>query len=553
MNLRPIQNLCLAALVAGLAACESGQRSDSMAVPNYDAINYTQVHNDGRTPQPAAQPASATRAEDPAPAPRSTGRWPTRAQGAEGRMWSYMAYPTGMAASSVIGIEKGFPRQVNVDETFDYHLVVTNLTANSLDNVTVTETYGPNFSFASSDPSAASNTGSEVTWALGEMAPNETRVIVVRASGTDVGTITSCVTVSYSSALCAGIPVVAPDLQIALAGPAEALLCDDIVYTVTVSNPGSGRVENVRVRQQLPNGLTYNGNRVAEFTIDALEPEQTRQFQIPVEAAESGAFETRAEARSGSLAAESQNVRTVIRQPELAISRECSELRYVGRPIDVTITVENTGNGVARDLVIEEAIPAGARVANVSNNGQISAGNVTWTFAELAPGAERTVNVTYTPGEIGTYRGVATARAYCAETVTDDCVTRVEGIPALLLEGFDDPDPVEIGNTTTYTLVVTNQGSADLTNVRLTCQMDDADVMEFVSASGTAPTGAANGEARGRDINFPPIPRLAPGARATYTVTVRAVGERQVSFRAESVSDEITRPLVKIETTNFYR
>ena len=57
----------------------------------------------------------------------------------------------------------------------------------------------------------------------------------------------------------------------------------------------------------------------------------------------------------------------------------------------------------------------------------------------------------------------------------------------------------------------------------------------------------------GKTISFPAIAVLAPGAKQTYTITIRAKAAGQVQFRGDAKSNEITRPLVKIETTNFYR
>ncbi|MCW5777639.1 MAG: DUF11 domain-containing protein, partial [Phycisphaeraceae bacterium] len=151
---------------------------------------------------------------------------------------------------------------------------------------------------------------------------------------------------------------------------------------------------------------------------------------------------------------------------------------------------------------------------------------------------------------IGSVTANASAVADCADPVSCPTTTAVEGIPALLLEGNDNPDPVEIGNTTTYTLIVTNQGSAALTGVKLVCVMDDGDTMEFVSASGD---GGVTGTVQGRNITFPAIARLEAGRAATYRVVIRAKNPGQVSFRAEASSNEITRPLLKVETTNFYR
>jgi hypothetical protein len=47
------------------------------------------------------------------------------------------------------------------------------------------------------------------------------------------------------------------------------------------------------------------------------------------------------------------------------------------------------------------------------------------------------------------------------------CEIRVVGVSALLLEKGDDPDPIEVGEETTYYVRVTNQGTTDDTNVKV--------------------------------------------------------------------------------------
>ena len=50
-----------------------------------------------------------------------------------------MAYPTGDHRTSAIGIEKCVPREARAGSPVDYEIVVTNLTANQLDDVLVTD------------------------------------------------------------------------------------------------------------------------------------------------------------------------------------------------------------------------------------------------------------------------------------------------------------------------------------------------------------------------------------------------------------------------------
>src|SRR5262249_4056987 len=110
--------------------------------------------------------------------------WPTR-QTDQKLVWTTMAYPTGEARTSAIGVEKGVPREVFVGDQFDYTLIVTNITGAELDNVVVTEDFGENFDFKSSAPA---NTGKadakSVHWVLGNLKPCESKTINVKATAT---------------------------------------------------------------------------------------------------------------------------------------------------------------------------------------------------------------------------------------------------------------------------------------------------------------------------------------------------------------------------------
>ncbi len=72
--------------------------------------------------------------------------------------------------------------------------------------------------------------------------------------------------------------------------------------------------------------------------------------------------------------------------------------------------------------------------------------------------------------------------------------------------------------------------------------------MKFVSASGETETSAVDGT-----ISFQPLDSLAPGARATWKVVVRAVDAGDVRFRVTMDSDQLTRNVEETEATNFYR
>ena len=75
--------------------------------------------------------------------------------------------------------------------------------------------------------------------------------------------------------------------------------------------------------------------------------------------------------------------------------------------------------------------------------------------------APKQLCATFTSANSGTFVFSAMAKGTCAKEVSTSCQTKVIGISALLLEKADHPDPIEVGETTTYTVKVTNQGTAD--------------------------------------------------------------------------------------------
>lgn len=125
------------------------------------------------------------------------------------------------------------------------------------------------------------------------------------------------------------------------------------------------------------------------------------------------------------------------------------------------------------------------------------------------------------------------------------CVTRVSGIPAVLLEVVDVDDPIEVGRTETYELSVVNQGSTALTNVVIVCALEDT--QEFVSG-----TGVTTAQAQGHIITFAPLTMLPPKATAKWQVIVKALAAGDVRFSAELTSDQFKRPINETEATRQY-
>jgi uncharacterized repeat protein (TIGR01451 family) len=182
-------------------------------------------------------------------------------------------------------------------------------------------------------------------------------------------------------------------------------------------------------------------------------------------------------------------------------------------------------------------------VQSASNGGQTAGNKVSWDLGSLAKDGSQNVSATFVAPNAGTFQFSPTAKGACAKPVTSSCQTLVVGVPAILLEKSDDPDPVGIGETTTYTVKITNQGTADDNNVRVVVTVG----AELVPVSATG-----DGAISGQTVTFPAVPRLAPKEAVTYKVVAKGVKAGDARTHFELTSDMLTSPVTAEESTHVY-
>ena len=480
-------------------------------------------------PKPAAKPAPA-----PAPAPA-------------GMVSATLYEPTGDASTSALMLTKSVPGQVNVGESFDVVYTIKNLTNMSLDNVVVTDQLPAGFKVSGTNPANAM--GANGAMMIGTLGPGESKTIKITGSATQAGQLMSCADVTYDTSICVATVVVQPALQLTATGPAEVILCDKIPVCYTVSNKGTGPARDVMLTAAYPAGLRdETGATSLSRDIGTLAAGQSKQVCVNLTASKTGVYSNGGTAKASSnLSATSNTVSTTVRQPVLTIAMNCTGNSYLGRNARYEIKVGNTGDAAAAGASLVATVPANMTFASATNGGVHSAGRVTWKLGDLAAGGASTVSFVATATTKGTGRSTATVDGACATQVSAQCETEVTGVAAILLEVIDEDDPVLVGENVTYEIVVTNQGSAIDTNIRITCAIPQG--ADFVSA-----TGATTGTRSGNTISFASLPSLAPQAKATFRVTLKAGQEANVRFGVTMMSDELgSTPVQETESTTFYQ
>jgi uncharacterized repeat protein (TIGR01451 family) len=454
--------------------------------------------------------------------------------------------PRAYSANNAIRLDRLAPAEVPLNVPFDYTLKVTNMAQTPLHEVVVLERLPENFKLQSSDPETEKVDGN-LSWKIGSLDPNVSRELKVSGIATATDDIKPCATVTFvAPPVCADITVVEPKLTLATTASKEVLVSDPIELQFVVTNQGTGAAKDVQIAGTLAPGLrTMDGKTELVLNVGTLAPGQSCQLGGSCRAVRTGEYVTKAVASAdGGLTAEATTT-TIVRQPVLAITKTGPARQYIGRPITYEITVANTGDAPAANTIVEDTIPQAAQAVQTSPACAISNSKAVWQLGTLAVNESKKVSITYAPTGAGSLAQAATASAVCADTVTATAETTVYGIAAVLLEVIDTDDPVQLGGRTTYVITATNQGSSPCTNVQITVAVEDA--QEIVAASGPTPFTV-----EGNTATSAPLATLAPKAKATWQVTVKALKAGDVRFRTTMTTAELGRSVEETEATQLY-
>jgi len=172
-------------------------------------------------------------------------------------------------------------------------------------------------------------------------------------------------------------------------------------------------------------------------------------------------------------------------QPNLIITKyDFPDPVKAGENLTYTIIYENTGNLNATNVTITETYDANVTFVT-ADPAPDSGTNDTWTFSNLTIGGKHYINITVRVNDTVTNGTVLinyvniTSEEGVANNHTVDTV--VLGEPVLSIAKSAFPDPVEPGETLTYTILFANIGDVPATNTNLTDVLPQQ--VTYVSAS----------------------------------------------------------------------
>jgi uncharacterized repeat protein (TIGR01451 family) len=459
---------------------------------------------------------------------------------------AYTPAPPAAAANSsyLVTVTKNSPRLVTIGDQFTFALNVT--AKGDVGSVTVADVVPEGASFVSAQPSVTPE-GNKLTWNLGDMQQGETKEIKVTLKAEKEGDLAGCTTFSAVPRVCAVTTVGKPNLTIKMTGPERAMVGQQIAYNVVVQNKGTTIAKGVVVTDKVPEGLTsQNGQQELTLPLGDLVPGASKALTIPLKAAKRGKVVNMATA-SAPLAgkADAQAQTTIVLQGVKIEKTTKDDNLYVNRVATYAIVVSNPGDTDLSGVVVTDTAAPGTVVAT-AEGATVTGTTATWNVGELKAGEKKSFAVKVLSKVPG--RFTSTASVSSAQGLSDSAqaVSEWKGVTGILLEMVDDTDPIQVGETSTFTIRVGNQGSS--------MAIKDLKIVATLPAEldAVASTVADGGVVSGKTITWPVVGNVAPKTSVVRTFSVKALKTGDARSKVSITTQQRKDPIEKEESTTVY-
>ena len=466
--------------------------------------------------------------------------------------------------SHTVSVEAVCPESVVYGAECRYELVIRNTGNVAVQNVRIEDEIPAGARYVGSDPPGELN-GDKLVWSIGLVDGNTEKRIAVRVRPTEEGELRSRASVTFSSAVDMKTKVTRPRIAVTATCQEVCKAGEDAVFKVKVTNSGTGPAQNMVLRAEMTDGLYFAQGPKLETKLANLPAGETKELTLPLNAVKSGLhscqFTVTAEGSADATAKASANVV----EPLLHITQSGPAKCLVRAEPTYEITLSNPGSAATDAITMHAVLPDGFDYVQASDAGTFSATNraVSWKLSGLSAGGTKAVAVklrasaagdvvlrtvafagpeaVVAPAGVGAMKTAGRVLEAKAETAV-----KAEGVAAVRFDVKGLENPVEVGKDAVYEVRVTNQGTGVCTNVQLMAAM--AENTTFSGANG--PTTV---KAQGQTLVFEAIPTLAVKGEMVYTVRVRGAAAGDHRFRVQLTCDQVRTPVVKEESTSFYK
>ena len=450
--------------------------------------------------------------------------------------------PCAEAHHQLIHIKKRMPAQEIVGQE-----VLSEIEARTMAcaaNVVIIDWVPDGLTYVRSEPSAEVN-GKQLVWRVPRVDAGVIMTMKVWLRAEREGTFENCVSVMADPMACSKVVIGKASLAVEKTGPADAVLGSDVAYSITVRNTGSAVAKNVVVTDTVPSGMRHvSGQSTLTFNVGDLAPGASKTIPVTLKANERGNFCNKATAVASNAKEVSKEACTQVRKHLLKITKSTEQKELtIGQTATYTIAVANQGDTAQTGVIVTDTAAPGTTIVEAVG-GTVSGSMATWNVGTIDAGANKTLTVKIKTVQAGNFCNTATVMSREGQRDSAQACTVWQGVTGVLVEVVDDPDPIQVGDKTTYTIRVTNQGS--------TKAIEDLKILATFPAETDPQTATGNAAIAGKKVTFPTVPTLAPKASVTYTITAKGVAAGDSRMKVEVTTKYRQNPIEEVESTTVY-
>jgi len=323
----------------------------------------------------------------------------------------------------------------------------------------------------------------------------------------------------------ANMEVIPPRLKLSINGPEITAPGSQITYTLSLSNEGNRSIDGVELKAHIPtegmklvraiDGEADEKRETVTWKSGRVSPGSSESFTMILTPLREGIWEIKGEAIYGDMSLTDGTI-TRVTAPKLSLTPSHDILAAkVGRSYEIELNLTNSGTSDADDVRIEIIAPDGVEIDGGKNEVQIG---------RIGTGESKPVKLEIVPTSPGRYElnfeAISPRGGSAKAAITLVAVAK----PELKVEISDSEDPVILGNGFSYTILVTNVGSAKAEAVKLMDEIPSK--LKYLDAKSPIGQPAFKDGILSLDLG-----EIGPGDKIKVTLDVKAVEEGDVINR----------------------
>jgi uncharacterized repeat protein (TIGR01451 family) len=450
--------------------------------------------------------------------------------------------PCAEAHHQLIHLKKRMPAQEYVGQEVMSEIEAKTVACAA--NVVIIDWLPEGMTYVRSEP-AGEVSGKQVVWRMPRVDAGQTMVMKVWLRADREGTFENCVSVMADPMACSKVVIGKASLAIDKSGPTEATLGTDVTYSVVVRNTGSAVAKNVVVTDTVPAGLKHSsGQNTLTFNVGDLAPGASKTIPVTLNASERGNFCNKASAVAANATAVNDDACTIVRKHLLKITKTTEHKQLIiGQTATYTIAVMNQGDTTQTGVVVTDTAAPGTTIVEAVG-GTVSGSTATWNVGNIEAGATKNLTVKIRTVQAGNFCNTATVTSREGQRDSAQACTVWEGVTGVLVEVVDDPDPIPVGEKTTYTIRVTNQGN--------TRAIEECKIVANFPAETDPLSASGGGTIAGKKVTFPTVATIAPKASVTFTISAKGIAPGDSRLKVDVTTKYRQNPIEEVESTTIY-